>query len=647
MALMRINRSIGAKIFGAFIAMGLITGLLGLYGLYVLSAAGGFVVDTFDKPLMAINFARSASLTFTRMDKEVLRRTLTPPAEQPAIDAGLALLNSSFFEDLAVVADRSPAGDERKIVQQIKDLVAAWNGLISATDEDTRRRRNALSDQIIERFDVLIELTTDHSYVARRRAITAIHEFTYTSIAATVAALLLSAAITFFLARRIIRPLAAAAVAADRIADGEFETPLPRGTEDETGILLRSMTVMQDNIRAMVEREKAQRRSAQSRLIDALESSHEGMLLVDAEGQVAIANSQLYAFFPPLRRLLARDADFDRGLAGIDDLLMPIGDADRPSTAAESWHDRLRDGGEFQLADGRWIRVGRSSTQDGGILFVLSDYTDVKEREERLTDAKRAAEAASAAKSNFLANMSHELRTPLNAIIGFSEIIAVQMFGPVANPKYVEYAGNILDSGRHLLDVINSVLDLSRSQAGKLQLNAEMVDLHAIFEDCVTIMHDQCARASLDLRVAMPDAALDVWGDPAKLRQIILNLLSNAVKFTEPGGKVTVDASPAENDMVRLCIADTGIGMAAEDIPLALAPFGQIDSRLARRYEGTGLGLPLTKAFVDLHNGRLEIDSALGRGTRIVVLLPTRPPEEATLSAIDGIDEIEPQTARA
>ncbi|HEV2547883.1 MAG TPA: ATP-binding protein [Stellaceae bacterium] len=450
----------------------------------------------------------------------------------------------------------------------------------------------------------------------------AVASFKYATIASTVVALLLACAITLFLARRIGRPLATAAEIADRIAGGELTTPIPTGGADETGTLLRSMTIMRDNIRNMVERERRQRRSAQNRLLHALESSHEGLLLVDAEGRIVLANSQVARFFPRAAPEIVAGAMFAEVFAEIGrDRVSAIapavaGGGERPASKR-----LLSAGGEFRLGDGRWLRVSRSVTQDGGFFLVFSDFTAIKEREHHLSLAKQEAEAASAAKSTFLANMSHELRTPLNAIIGFSEVMSSELFGPMGNPKYRGYVASILDSGRHLLDIINSLLDLAKADAGKMRLEGEPLELCRIVEACAGIMGEQCVRGGISLELAPIDTALVVWGDAAKLRQITLNLLSNAVKFTEPGGRVSLRAGKDVPGFVDLIIDDTGIGMKAEDIPKALKPFSQIDSRLARRYAGTGLGLPLTKALVDLHGGELRIESAPGRGTTIIVRL--------------------------
>jgi signal transduction histidine kinase len=418
--------------------------------------------------------------------------------------------------------------------------------------------------------------------------------------------------ITFVLRRRITRPLAAAAGVADRIANGELYTPIPDAGADETGVLLRSMQIMRDNISAMMERESAQRQSAQNRLFDALESSREGMVLVDPDGRVVVANSEFAKFFPSLRDTAAPGTEFAAAFRSVH----------------PEFFEMVLAGGEFQLDDGRWLRCSRTKTQDGGFFLFLSDFTEIKEREERFKEAKQQAEAASKAKTNFLANMSHELRTPLNAIIGFSEIMAGEMFGPLGNPRYGEYSTDILKSGRHLLDVINSVLDLSKSEAGKLHLNIETADIPTILADCVKMVRPQCERSQIQLNVTWPADDLRMQGDVAKLRQIFLNLLSNAVKFTDPGGRVSVAARNRSEYALDVQIIDTGIGIAPEDIPVALAPFGQVDNGLARHYEGTGLGLPLSKVLIDLHNGQLQIDSALGKGTTVTVTLPRKAQHE-------------------
>ncbi len=272
--------------------------------------------------------------------------------------------------------------------------------------------------------------------------------------------------------------------------------------------------------------------------------------------------------------------------------------------------------GESRLASGRWIRVSRSAARSGGTVVIWSDITPLKEREANLRVAKEQAEQANRAKTDFLANMGHELRTPLNAIIGFSELISAEAMGPVGTPLYRAYAGDIAASGQHLLAIINDILDMAHSEAGTLPLVTETVDLASLIEACRDEIARACAAAghALSLVVAPDLPALEA--DPVRLRQVVHNLVSNAVRFTPEGGRVEIAAAAASDGGITLTVADTGIGMSAEDLAVALEPFRQVDGALSRRYEGTGLGLPLTKTLVELHEGTLRDRKPQGRRAR-------------------------------
>jgi two-component system cell cycle sensor histidine kinase PleC len=238
-----------------------------------------------------------------------------------------------------------------------------------------------------------------------------------------------------------------------------------------------------------------------------------------------------------------------------------------------------------------------------------------------LERARVAAEASSRVKSQFLANMSHELRTPLNAIIGFSEMIRDAIMGPVAT-RYREYAHDIHSCGRLLLGVISDVLDLSKVEVGRLDLHDEQVDLAKVVGDCHRLISERVKTGRLELAIDLPPDLPMLLGDELRLKQIVLNLLSNSVKFTPAGGRVTLSAAVAPDGSLALAVSDTGIGMKPEEIPIALEPFRQIDSVHTRRYEGTGLGLPLARTLAELHGGTLSIDSVPGRGTTVTVRLP-------------------------
>ena len=244
----------------------------------------------------------------------------------------------------------------------------------------------------------------------------------------------------------------------------------------------------------------------------------------------------------------------------------------------------------------------------------------LRDRAAELARARDAADAANNAKSAFLASMSHELRTPLNAIIGFSEMIRDALIGPV-EPRYRDYASDIYGAGRHLQEIIDHVFDMSKVESGSLELHDDVVSLGDTVEMCRQLMATAAERAGVELSVDLPDALPLLRADAARIRQILLNLLSNAVKFTPAGGRVGV-AAAIEADGIVVTVADTGIGMTPEDIAIAFEPFRQVDDVLSRRYEGTGLGLPLARALAELHGGRLEIESTPGLSTTVRLWLP-------------------------
>ncbi len=237
-----------------------------------------------------------------------------------------------------------------------------------------------------------------------------------------------------------------------------------------------------------------------------------------------------------------------------------------------------------------------------------------------LSNALELAAAANVAKSQFLAAMSHELRTPLNAIIGFSEVLQAQTVGPIVNDRYRSYQDDVLKCARHLLALINDVLDITKLDAGTFELKDEVVDLKEIIVQCVHLTEPQAAKSSVKL-TPFDKRIPQVQADGKRMRQILLNLLSNAVKFTPPGGTISI-FSVVHAGGLDITVDDTGIGMKNKDIPRALERFGQIDSTLARKYEGAGLGLPLAKHLIELHGGSLKIESTVGAGTTVTVTLP-------------------------
>ena len=274
---------------------------------------------------------------------------------------------------------------------------------------------------------------------------------------------------------------------------------------------------------------------------------------------------------------------------------------------------------------------------DGAPLFYEGSALEItarKQADEAMRRAAEAAETANRAKSVFLANITHELRTPLNAIIGFTDIMRAEMFGPLGSPRYAAYLGDVQDSAYMLLQLIEDILDVSKAEAGKLDLTEEPVELRPLIGACLRMLETRAKSGEVKLIEDVPAKLPQIVADPRRLRQIVLNLLSNAVKFTPEGGRVEIAALIADDGGVALSVSDTGIGMSEDELQRALEPFVQLDRAGRRKQEGTGLGLPLCRQLVELHGGALSLASVPGEGTVATVRLPpSRTLAERRLSA--------------
>ncbi|MGI2032522.1 ATP-binding protein [Rhizobium panacihumi] len=355
-----------------------------------------------------------------------------------------------------------------------------------------------------------------------------------------------------------------------------------------------------------------------------LETATDGVVIIGSEGDVRSMNRAASALFNydndetvgrPFVMLFAHESqrsviDYLGGLSG-HGVASVLNDG-REVIGRES-------GGGFLPL---FMTIGRL-TSSNGYCAVIRDITQWKRTEEELRNAKRAAETANGHKSDFLAHVSHEIRTPLNAIIGFADMMATERFGPIGHPRYIEYANDIGRSGRHVLDIVNDLLDISKIEAGEMDLEFEAVGLNETVSEAVSIIQPQANGQRVIIRTALSQAVPQVVADLRSIKQIVLNILSNAIRFTPSGGQIVVSTAFEANGSVILRIRDTGVGMTRSELELAMKPFRQVTGAARKRGDGTGLGLPLTKAMVDANRASFAISSAPNEGTLVEVTFPS------------------------
>jgi PAS domain S-box-containing protein len=356
-----------------------------------------------------------------------------------------------------------------------------------------------------------------------------------------------------------------------------------------------------------------------------LDTASDGVVVLDEVGRIRSLNRSAEALFGYVAREVVGEPFIILFATDSHPVALEYFDFVRASPAASLLNDgrevigRVRQGGAVPL----FMTVGHvGESPERTFCAVLRDVTGFKKAERELVAARRAAEAASAHKSDFLAKVSHEIRTPLSAIIGFAEVMLEERFGPVANERYTDYLKDIHGSGRHVISLVNDLLDLAKIEAGRMDLAFTSVALNDVVSTSVGLLQPQAARDRIIVRTSFAPQLPPIVADERSVRQIVLNLVSNAIKFTEPGGQVIVSTAVTDRGEVAFRVRDTGIGMSEQELKGALEPFRQVST--SRKGGGTGLGLPLTKALVDANRGALHITSARDAGTLAEVLLPAR-----------------------
>jgi len=417
------------------------------------------------------------------------------------------------------------------------------------------------------------------------------------------------------LARNISHPILQLHEGVKAITQGNFKHRLSIERHDEIGDLARAFTKMTSTLNDVT--------VSQRKLTQSIEQSPSMMFITNTEGNIEYANTKFYDVtgFTPKDVLGHNPSLLQSGNTPpsvYEDLWKTI-------KAGKIWHgeieDRCKDGKIF-WAD---VTITPVRSEDGRIINYSSSHIDIttrKKAELEMREAKNYAEVANRAKTNLMANMSHELRTPLNAIIGFSSTIKEEVFGPIGNEKYLEYLDDIHYSGQHLLDLINDILDVSAIEADAIELHEENVRVSDVVDASIRIIGPRADAGKVTISSSISSDTPQIVADERRVKQIFLNLLSNAVKFTPEGGEVAVNSWVNEDASLSISVVDTGAGMDEAEVEKALSKFGQVDSGLDRKHEGTGLGLPLTVGLMECHGGTLEVKSEKGRGTQIIVTFP-------------------------
>ncbi len=539
--------------------------------------------------------------------------------------AGVARIEAELAElqNLSLQATQAYGTNER----------AAGNALMAESREHVRKVDQDLSS-IVEKLERQAVVARDTAGRSARAAVDI-------AVVAGLAATLLAIVLLVLIVRSIVQPLQQLERAMVSISHGQLDQPVTASGNDEISAMTRALEQFRLRLldRERLERERADAEAkaarAQLQLQEAIASIDEGFALWDDSDRLVVCNERLRSMLGKLDTALVPGVSFE-------EIARSIARSRSPSLSPEGIEDwvekRLtshRDCAaslEHQIASNRWLKISETRTSDGSIVGVYMDITDLKTRErelaelvDRLADARDQAMQATVAKSRFLANMSHELRTPLNAVIGITEMLVedAEEFGQDA---FVEPLHRIARAGKHLLELINEVLDLSKIEAGKLDLHDEDVEVAALIGDVVGAAQPLAAKNNNRLVVECPPEVGTILADSMRLRQIILNLVSNACKFTDQGIVSLKVSRHSENDgdKIAFAVSDTGIGMAPQQLGKLFQEFTQLDTSTTRKYGGTGLGLAITDRLCKMMGGNIAVESEPGKGTTFTVILPAR-----------------------
>ena len=485
------------------------------------------------------------------------------------------------------------------------------------------RQHSVVVDRLLASLVTKLE---DEAKLARDLVVSDAAEATRVSILTVLAAVLAGALLTFFIVRSIAKPLRHLIGAIDRLSAGDLDVTIPAPGSDEIGAMARTLALFRDSMRER-NRLTAERERERQTLSAAIATISDGFVLYDKENRIVVCNDRVREIYPGIAELFRPGMSFREILEMA--VARPV--VDLAGQTPEEWiAKRMRQHAapysvvEYTYQGDRWVRISERKTPDGGTVAVYTDITELKRRQMELEQAREQAEQASRTKSQFLASMSHELRTPLNAIIGYSEILQEDV-ADLGRDNLVSDLKKIEGAGRHLLGLINDILDLSKVEAGRMDVFIEDVEIVPLLEEVRAIIVPLADKNGNVTEFRMAENLGTTRTDRTKLKQSLLNILSNASKFTE-NGRVTLVADRFESNrpMVRFAISDTGIGMTEEQLGRLFQAFSQADTSTTKKYGGTGLGLAITRNFCQLLGGEISVSSRPGEGSTFTIVLPDR-----------------------
>ena len=561
---------------------------------------------------LAVSSQQKAAAAKADLDRDL-------KATAPVDAAGVAAIEHDVSTLWELVEKAADAAYERD------DSVSA-NALMAEAQSHVVSVNNEIED-IVDRVERLALSRRDASMLSAQRAVEL-------SIAGVFIALAVALGVTALIVRSINTPLRRLEGSMNGITQGQLDIPIPKSGRDEIGGMARALAMLRDSLIKSQQLEQ-ERQRAETRLGEAIEAISEGFALYDAKDRLVVFNGRFKEMYAGLPVEIQHGTQYESILHAVAGTgIIPDALQNCDSWVAERLERHRDPKGAFEQerGGGVWLKISERRTADGGIAGVFTDITDLKDRElqlgqlvDRLAEARDLADQANRTKSAFLANMSHELRTPLNAIIGYSEILQEDVVD-LGQQSLVADLKKIEGAGRHLLGLINDILDLSKVEAGRMDVFIEDVDLVPLLDEVRAIIVPMAKKNGNAVEFRMAENVGTMRTDRTKLKQSLLNILSNASKFTNDGElTVLVERVQGDQPMMRFAISDTGIGMTEEQLSRLFQAFSQADASTTKQYGGTGLGLAITRNFCQLLGGDVTVVSKRGEGSTFTITLPDRP----------------------